>query len=192
MKIVKLLAVLVVPMLPLAAHAAGAHDTVGCTGCHSIHNAKGDFIFEVPANKKVTDPKTGQPVTGVTALCLGCHQPKDKGGQDIAPVFAHSSHPFATSDVNPKVANVPGEGMRNGKFAGCVGCHDPHPSNPNYRYLRVDTQNGKNIEKFCAACHSSKADASSVQNVAFFTSMDERAGAQRPAAAKPAAPAPKK
>lgn len=190
MKIVKLLAVLVVPLFPLAANAAGAHDAVGCTGCHSIHNAKGEFIFEVPANKKVTDPKTGQPVGGVTALCLGCHMPKEKGGQDIAPVFAHTSHPFAMGEVNAKVANVPAEGMRNGKFAGCVGCHDPHPSNPNHRYLRVDTKGGKDMEAFCAACHSSKADRSAVKNVAFFTSMDERAAPAAPAA-KPAA-APKK
>src|SRR5215212_3952673 len=98
MKMLKILAVLVAPLLPLAAHAAGAHDAVGCTGCHSIHNAKGEFIFEVATNKKALNPKTNQPVGGVTGLCLGCHQTKDKGGQDMAPVSAHLSHPFSISE----------------------------------------------------------------------------------------------
>jgi predicted CXXCH cytochrome family protein len=192
MSIAKFVAVLVAPLLPLAAYAAGGHDAVGCTGCHSIHNAKGEFIFEVPANKKAVNPKTNQPVGGVTALCLGCHQTKEKGGQDIAPVQGHLSHPFGMTEVNPKIARVPPEGMRNGRFE-CTGCHDPHPSNPNHKYLRVDTgKNGSNMEKFCAACHSSKADAGAVQNVAFFSSMDERGGHRAPApAAAPAAPAKK-
>ena len=186
MKIAKILVALVVPMLPLAALAAGAHDMVGCTGCHSIHNAKGEFIFEVAANKKATNPKTGQPAGGITALCLGCHQTKDKGGQDMAPISAHISHPFSLAEVNPKVARVPAEGLRQGKFE-CTGCHDPHPSNQNYKYLRVDVgAKGGAMEKFCAACHTSKADPTAVQNVAFFTSMDERVAHKAPAPAAPA------
>ncbi len=39
-----------------------------------------------------------------------------------------------------------------------MGCHDPHPSNTYYKYLRVDSKAGKDIDAFCAACHSSKAD----------------------------------
>jgi predicted CXXCH cytochrome family protein len=192
MKMLKILAVLVAPLLPLAAHAAGGHDAVGCNGCHSIHNAKGEFIFEVAANKKATNPKTNQPVGGVSALCLGCHQTKDKGGQDIAPISGHISHPFSLTEVNAKIAKVPAEGLRQGKFE-CTGCHDPHPSNPNYKYLRVDTgAKGGSMDKFCAACHSSKADSTASQNVAFFSSMDERAPRVQAVHAAPAAPAPAK
>jgi len=39
----------------------------------------------------------------------------------------------------------------------CLGCHDHHPSNPNYMYLRWPTDKGKNIPKFCAHCHPEMA-----------------------------------
>ena len=76
-----------------------------------------------------------------------------------------------------------------GRFE-CVSCHDPHPSNPNAKYLRVDTKS-QSMDAFCGVCHSAKADAKLVaKKAAIFTSMDQRAGA--PAAAPaPAAPAKK-
>ena len=188
-----------VAFAPLAAFASGGHDAVGCTGCHSLHGAKGQIIFAVPANTKYLNPKTKQPYAGTTALCLACHQDPDKGGQGFAPISQHISHPFGIDRVNPKVAKVPPELLRDGRFE-CIGCHDPHPSNPYYKYLRVDTNGGKNIDKFCAACHAMKADASAGGGIAFFSSMDEQGhhtlapapAAAKPAAAAPAAPAAKK
>lgn len=184
-------------LTPALAFAAGGHDSVGCNGCHSLHAAKGENIFAVSPNTKYLNPKTKQPFTGTTALCLACHQDSDKGGQGFLPVSQHLSHPFGISSVNPKVARVPAELLKDGRFE-CMGCHDPHPSNPNYKYLRVDVgAKGQGIDKFCGVCHPSKSDASA-QTVAFFDSMDERrapaAGASKaPAAAeKPAAPAAKK
>ena len=38
----------------------------------------------------------------------------------------------------------------------CLGCHDHHPSNPNYMYLRWPTDKGKDIPRFCAHCHPDK------------------------------------
>ena len=80
------LALAVLAALPLSALAAGGHDAVGCTGCHSIHTAKGAIIFAVGPNKQVVNPKTKQPYTGTTALCLGCHEDSSKGGQGYAPI----------------------------------------------------------------------------------------------------------
>jgi predicted CXXCH cytochrome family protein len=190
MHLVRLTAIALVALAPLAGRAAGGHDSVGCSGCHSLHSAKGEIIFAVSPNTKYLNPRTKQPYTGVTALCLGCHQESDKGGQGYAPVSQHTSHPFSVEKVNPRVARVPSELLRDGKFE-CLGCHDPHPSNPNYKYLRVDTKGGKDMDAFCAVCHSSKADAGAVQKVAFFNSMDERAARAVPAAAKEPAPAAK-
>jgi predicted CXXCH cytochrome family protein len=184
---------------PAAAFASGAHDGVGCTGCHAIHTAKGDIIFAVAPNKSAVNPKTKTPYTGTTALCLGCHEESSKGGQGYAPVHANMSHPYGMAAVDPKVAKVPGELLREGGRFECLGCHDPHPSNPNYKYLRVDTgAKGQNMDGFCVVCHPIKADAAaSATKAALFTSMDEtgnrvmKAGAAAPAAAKPAAkPAP--
>lgn len=158
--------------LPALAVAYGPHDDLGCTGCHSIHKSKGQLIFAVSPNKKVINPRTHQPYTGVTALCLGCHQTPDNGGMGIDPISPSHSHPFGLVP-NPKVATVPAAELRDGELQ-CVGCHDPHPSNPNYKYLRVDTQNGTKMGNFCAMCHSSKADPSAQKNIKIFNSMDER------------------
>ncbi len=175
--------------LPLAARATGGHDGVGCNGCHGIHTAKGDVVFAVAPNKTALNPRTKQPYTGTTALCLGCHEETSRGGQGIAPVSSHLNHPYNLGSVNPKIASVPPELLRDGKFE-CVSCHDPHPSNPNAKYLRVDTKKA-GMDVFCAVCHSVKADGAAVAKVALFSSMDQAAGrAAAPALAadpKPAA-----
>ncbi len=194
MSIIRRLALLAITLSPLTALAAGGHDAVGCSGCHSLHAAKGEVIFAVPANAKYLNPKTKQPYTGTTALCLGCHQDSDKGGQGFAPISQHVSHPFGLDKVNPKVAKVPGELLREGGRFECLGCHDPHPSNPYYKYLRVDTAAGKNMDKFCAVCHGMKADqAVAAEKAVLFSSMDETGNRVLAAAAKKtdgAAPAP--
>ena len=38
------------------------------------------------------------------------------------------SHPYGLASVNSKVANVPADLLRGGRFE-CVGRYDPHPSN---------------------------------------------------------------
>jgi len=176
MSFVSRLAILAVLAAPAAALAAGGHDSVGCTGCHAIHTAKGDIIFAVTPNKTDLNPKSKQPYTGTTALCLGCHQESNKGGQGYAPVHSNLSHPYGLASVNPKVAKVPGELLRDGGRFECLGCHDPHPSNPYYKYLRVDTgAKGANMDGFCAVCHPIKADTAVANGAkaALFTSMDE-------------------
>jgi predicted CXXCH cytochrome family protein len=198
MKLAVRLAIVLGLAVPAAALAAGGHDSVGCTGCHAIHTAKGEIIFAVAPNKTDVNPKTRQPYSGTTALCLGCHQESNKGGQGYAPVHANLSHPYGLASVNEKVAKVPGELLRDGGKFECLGCHDPHPSNPYYKYLRVDTgAKGGDMDKFCAVCHPIKADQGvAAARATLFTSMDETGNrvlkaAPAPAAA-PAAAAPAK
>ncbi len=175
--------------LPVSALAAGGHDSVGCNGCHGIHTAKGAVIFAVAPNKVAVNPRTKQPYTGSTALCLGCHEETSKGGQGYAPVSGHLSHPYGIAQVNAKVARVPGELLRDGQFE-CVSCHDPHPSNPNPKYLRVDIKTSS-MDAFCAVCHSAKADAGVVaKSAVLFTSMDQGAARGAPAPGGDAAKAP--
>ena len=168
MRLLRYTALLVSTLAPLAAFAAGGHDALSCSGCHSIHAAKAEILFAVEPNKSATN-RQNQPVMGMSALCLGCH----KDGGMATSISGHMSHPYGMDQVNPKVAKVPGELLRNGRFE-CLGCHDPHPSNPNYKYLRVDTAKGQKMELFCAVCHPAKADdATASAKVALFTSMDE-------------------
>ncbi len=176
-------------MFPGISRAAGKHDGLNCTGCHGIHDAKGALIFAVDPNKKAINPRTGKPNTGVTALCLGCHETPENGGMGIIPVSAKHSHPFGVVP-NPKVARVPSEFLRNGKLE-CVGCHDPHPSNPNYKYLRVDTKGGAEMQKFCAICHPAKADVK-LSTIKIFNSMDERKFAETKKGTGPVKKAPVK
>jgi predicted CXXCH cytochrome family protein len=196
MSLVSRLALSLALIAPVAASAAGGHDSVGCVGCHSIHTAKGEIIFAVAPNKSGVNPKTKQAFGGTTALCLGCHEESGKGGQGYAPIHANMSHPYGLASVDQKVAKVPGELLRDGGRFECLGCHDPHPSNPNYKYLRVDTgPKGQSMDGFCAVCHPIKADASTVATKAvLFTSMDETGNrvmkaAPAAATAKPAGPA---
>ncbi|MFA5353243.1 MAG: cytochrome c3 family protein [Thermodesulfovibrionales bacterium] len=162
-------------LAPLSGFAAGPHDALTCSGCHGLHTAKdAKVIFAVEADKKAVNPRTKQSYGGITSLCLSCHATPDQGGMGIRPVSAHTSHPFGISNINPKIANVPAELLRDGSFE-CISCHDPHPSNSNYRYLRVDTNNGADIQKFCVMCHPMKADkAATTQKAQYFNSMDER------------------
>lgn len=181
-----LVVVLIVLAVPALAFAKGPHDGLNCVGCHGIHTAKGEVIFAVEPNTKSINPRTNSPFTGITALCLGCHETIEKGGMGIIPVSAAMSHPFSVSP-NPKVAYVPNAFLRKGLLE-CVGCHDPHPSNPNYKYLRVDTSGGANMQQFCAMCHSTKSDVK-VTKLRIFNSMDER---KAPQTSAPAEEAPKK
>ena len=157
--------------LPALAYAAGGHDGLNCTGCHGIHNAKGEIIFAIAPNTKAINPWTKKPFTGTTALCLGCHETIEKGGLGILAISSTHSHPYGVSP-NPKVAKVPSVFLRDGMLE-CVGCHDPHPSDVFYKYLRVDTNKGANMGVFCAMCHPSKADPRAVKELKIFNSMDE-------------------
>jgi predicted CXXCH cytochrome family protein len=156
-------------------YAAGPHEDLSCTGCHNIHYAKGPIIFAVKPNRVLKNARTNKNFTGVTSLCLGCHAEEKNGGQGILPISTHTSHPFGIAP-NPKVARVP-KGLLRGGALSCVSCHDPHPSNSNYKYLRVDTAGGDNMQVFCAVCHPAKADSSTTAKAGrarIFSSMDER------------------
>ncbi len=135
----------------LAANAAGPHD-MECVECHSTHYAKGDFIIAVEKASPVNPARTAV-TSPIDALCLGCHNGDSATGIDL-----HTTHP---TGVKPSYTNVPGELMWDGVFT-CVSCHNPHPSNANYKYLIVDTDDGSSMGVFCAKCHPNQSDPESV------------------------------
>jgi hypothetical protein len=168
--------VALVALAPVAALAFGGHDSVGCKGCHSFDTptTDGKPIFDVPPNATLRDPETDQPYTGKTAACLYCHADPDKGGEGYLTVSHHTSHPFGRASVNERVAHVPPELLSDGRF-GCLSCHDAHPSNPNYKYSRVDVgPKGEQMDRLCVLCHRSKGGV-----------PERKAPAPQPAAAKP-------
>lgn len=68
----------------------------------------------------------------------------------------HKTHPVG---IVPRTVKLPAEARG---FKGqenqltCMGCHNHHPSNPNYKYLRWPADKGQNLNKFCAHCHPDK------------------------------------
>jgi len=178
-----------------ASYAAGAHGDLQCVGCHNVHDAKGPFIFDVAPAVNAMPKDSVDPKDSIAALCLGCHGNPDKGGMGILEIDAHKSHPWGKR-INKKVAKVPDELLRNGVM-DCVSCHDPHPSNPNYKYLRVDTKKGTEMRMFCILCHPAKGDQSlNRASLKIFNSMNEETGAENttlggPAPVKTTAPAKK-
>lgn len=145
-----LLPVVCVLLLPVAARAMGGHDKVRCNGCHNDRAV-------MAGNKKLLDPATQQPYAGSTGICLACHETVEQGGKGYLPVSREHSHPFALASVNPRRAKVPADLLVKDRFA-CMSCHDPHPSNARYKYLRTDVgPAGEKMDAFCATCHPSKA-----------------------------------
>ena len=181
MKSLKLaISVALVTMLSNSAFAAGPHDSVTCLGCHSTHFAVDDKIFAVK-NTVMKNPLTKENFDGLIAKnCLGCHELTQFGGAGIRPVHMHTTHPIGMVP-NPKIASVPQSMLKDGRL-DCVSCHEAHPSNKNFMYLRVDTgKEGENIQKLCAACHSAKADLTSVgvkkvSDIKIFSAMDQEKG----------------
>jgi predicted CXXCH cytochrome family protein len=162
------------------AQAYGPHDGLDCLGCHDPHYAKEKKLFTV-TNPSHPNPRTGKNIDGISALCLGCHNLSEDGGAGVKPIYLHTTHPVNVKP-NERIANMP-EQLKRDDLIQCVSCHDPHPSNPNWRYLRVKTSQGNQVGKFCSVCHGSKVDenfygqdlAQSAHKI--FSSMNEAAGA---------------
>lgn len=162
------------------ANAAGPHDGITCVGCHSPHFAVDNKLFAVK-NTQAKNPLTGQSVEGmVAAKCMGCHQVAELGGAGVRPIHLDTTHPIGIKP-NPRIADVPENLLVDGKL-DCTSCHEPHPSNSNFMYLRVNTgKQGENLQNFCAMCHSSKADLKVMgikdpKQLQVFSAMDEQKG----------------
>lgn len=160
--------------------AAGPHDDVTCLGCHSTHFAVDDKILAVK-NTKMKNPLTKESFEKLTAKnCLGCHELPEFGGAGIRPAHLHTSHPIGMVP-NPKIASVPENLLKDGKL-DCVSCHEAHPSNKNFMYLRADIgKGGEKVQNLCAVCHDAKVDYASagiksVNDIKIFSAMDQEKG----------------
>lgn len=129
--------------------ASGPHDA-NCVSCHNPHYAKGSYLIGVQPNSSMDNPSGNSKIGGIDTLCLGCHNE----AEGIMPIHLATTHP---TGVAPTYVKVPEKMLRDGKMS-CVSCHNPHPSNSNYKYLVVDTKKGNDMGVFCAVCHTEQAD----------------------------------
>ncbi len=139
---------LLIPTLALA----GPHDD--CTLCHGVHSGQGPVILTETPNTTTINPRTGKPLKRIGQLCLACHA-AEPDGAGYRPVDLNHTHPVGFTP-DPTKVTLPAEAKG---FRGeeedltCTGCHDQHPSNPNYMYLRWPSEGGDNLSIFCAKCH---------------------------------------
>ncbi len=152
------------PFFPGAKNAVafGPHDKLQCADCHAAHIAGGKNKIRLAALNKPAVPAQRYRFTGVRALCMSCHKKTKTVAMEkmgIGQVCAiHNNHyPEAGHHVDAGAAgvSVPASLLRRGKIR-CDSCHDPHGTNPNYKYLIVRTK-GKMARSLCAMCHHSNS-----------------------------------
>ena len=143
------LAVLFLILAPSLLWAFGPHDNE-CIECHGMHTAQGGALIGVEPFEP-ENPNTGTIVSDVSSLCLGCHS--DQGG--ILEIELMKTHPIG---IIPKRAQVPQENLSLEGALTCTSCHDPHPSNPNYMYLRGEVSGSGEMGAFCEICHPEKRE----------------------------------
>ncbi len=90
------------------------------------------------------NPFTDQPFGRIEAICTTCH------------TGLHLAHPVGIIP-NPQKVVLPPEASG---FKGeedrltCMSCHDWHPTNKNYKYLRWPVAGEEDLNRFCLHCHT--------------------------------------
>ncbi len=135
--------------IPTTAHGAG-HEK--CTICH-VSVEDGNYTLTIKPNFNAVNPNTGKSYCNEDAFCMGCHT-----------MEAKSIHPVGVIP-NPTKVSLPQNAKGKGGEIICLSCHDIHPDNKNYRYLRWPSDGGKKISSFCVAhCHTQYAAPTHTSN----------------------------
>lgn len=130
-------------MFPVLAYGGG-HEN--CDLCHK--NASKKNYTLVSQNKtKAINPATKKPYGKLDALCQSCHEQSSQ--------FAH---PVGIIP-DPQKVMVPEDALG---FSGqeqevtCLSCHNPHPDNKSYQYLRWQVEDEDDMTTFCVKCHAAQ------------------------------------
>jgi tetratricopeptide (TPR) repeat protein len=90
------------------------------------------------------NPFTDQPFGRIDAICTSCHN------------ALHLAHPVGIIP-DPQKVTLPPEAIG---FKGeedrltCMSCHDWHPTNTSYKYLRWAVADEEELSRFCLNCHT--------------------------------------
>lgn len=141
-------------VIPALVFAGEGHEE--CALCHGAHTAVGPGLLTTKPDTTTINPATGAALGRIDSICMACHA-EEPNGLGYRPVSMDHTHP---SGVTPRKVILPEEAKG---FKGeeemltCMGCHDPHPSNPNYMYLRGPIVSAGNTQAFCVWCHPEQA-----------------------------------
>ncbi len=132
----------------------GAHGE--CALCHSSHEGQGPVMLTEFPNTFTVNPRTGKTPDRIASLCLACHA-AEPDGAGYRPINLGTSHLIG---ITPRKAKVPAEslGFAGEKVITCLSCHDQHPANQTYSYLRWPIKDKKDIPGFCTHCHPQAKD----------------------------------
>jgi predicted CXXCH cytochrome family protein len=122
-----------------------------CLNCHGDEEYKAQLKELGAEIALLEDEPEANPEGTTTPLDEMMLAPVDVGFRIID---LHESHPVG---IAPKKVVLPKEasGFKwQENQLTCISCHDHHPSNTNYKYLRWPTDNGNDMNSFCAHCHS--------------------------------------
>jgi len=140
----------------LAEEGFGPHKD--CKMCHSKDPNSEPYEFAVKQDDKTQNPATRKTLQGVSALCLACHG-KHGEGEEAKGIDLHASHPIGIAPGGN--VKVPKEGLGYSgeeKTLSCASCHDWHPTNKNYKYLRWGAAGKYDLSRFCQHCHVNKGN----------------------------------
>ena len=130
-------------MFPLFSAYCGGHEE--CDMCHQ-NTSKKEYKLIIKPNLITINPSTKKPYGKTDALCISsCHE-----------LHSKSSHPVGIVPNSPKV-KIPKEALgfsAQEREITCLSCHDPHPEDKNYRYLRWPVESIYNLAGFCIKCHT--------------------------------------
>ncbi len=131
-----------------------------CLNCHGDEEYKTQ-LHELGANiAQLEGEPEAKPEGSTTPLDEIMLAPADVGFRIID---LHETHPVG---IIPKKVVLPEEakGFKwQEEQLTCMGCHNHHPSNPNYKYLRWPVKDGNDLNSFCKHCHNDKMKPEGVE-----------------------------
>jgi predicted CXXCH cytochrome family protein len=134
----------------------GSH--ADCTLCHSVHNGHREILFTEIPNRTTINPRTGKPMKRIASYCLACHAAEPDGTGYLV-VDLRQSHPVGIKPKKVKLADhlkgFPGEE----EDITCTSCHDHHPRNKNFKYLRWSVKGTYYLNTMCQQCHPEMGNA---------------------------------
>jgi hypothetical protein len=117
-----------------------------CGLCHEMKGEKAGKI-KIKPDTETINPFTGNPYGSVDGICVRCH-----------PTFTHNEgHVLG---IRPEKVKVPDECMGykgQEKELTCLACHNPHPHETKYKFLRWQVADKKGIQDLCNRCHIDQA-----------------------------------
>jgi hypothetical protein len=128
---------------PVVAYGSGHED---CDSCHK-NTSREDYTLVFKNKTEGINPSTKKPYGKMDALCYSCHEQNSQFAHPVGII------PDPQKVIVPEDAlGFPGQEQE----ITCLSCHNPHPDNKSYQYLRWQVEDEDDMTTFCVKCHASQ------------------------------------